>query len=354
MIYKPVEQLYVVVMQMQKESILLTGGAGYIGSHAALALLDADWPVVILDSLVTGVRSLVPGNAKFIQGDAGNHALVLRIIEDYNIKSIMHFAGSLVVPEAVLNPLKYYHNNTTNTCELLKAAVAGGVKHFVFSSTAAVYGITGVDPVTEISPTVPINPYGMSKLMSEYMIRDVASAFPINYGILRYFNVAGADPFGRSGQSTKGASSLIKIAAEVAAGKRQSLCIFGDDYNTFDGTGVRDYIHVSDLAEAHVKSLSCLMQNPDQSHTLNCGYGQGYSVRQVIDCLEQVSDAKLNYTIAARRPGDPDFVIASNDAIKEKLGWQPKHNSLKKIIRSALDWEINLENIKMGSIPAAG
>jgi UDP-glucose 4-epimerase len=261
---------------MTKPPVLVTGGAGYIGSHAVLALKDAGWPVVVIDSLVTGFRFAIPEGVAFYEGDIADHDLVARIIAEQGIGAIMHFAGSIIVPESVENPLKYYHNNTVKTRSLIESAVLGGVKHFIFSSTAATYGIPKVSPVTEDSAKEPINPYGMSKLMSEIMLADTARAHPLNFCVLRYFNVAGADPQARSGQSTAGATHLIKVAVEAALGKRESVGVFGTDYDTPDGTGVRDYIHVSDLAEAHVLALAALIEQPERSLTMNCGYGRGF------------------------------------------------------------------------------
>jgi UDP-glucose 4-epimerase len=254
----------------------------------------------------------------------------------------MHFAGSIIVPESVENPLKYYRNNTANSRSLIEAAVNGGVKHFIFSSTAATYGIPDASPVREDMPTLPINPYGMSKLMTEHMLRDVAAAHDFNFCALRYFNVAGADPQGRSGQSTAGATHLIKVAVEAALGKRDSVAVFGTDYATADGTGVRDYIHVSDLAAAHVIALEALVANPAQSHTLNCGYGHGYSVLQVLDAVDRVTNQKLVRKIEGRRAGDPDELISDNRQIKARLGWLPKYDDLDTIVSHALQWERKL------------
>ena len=276
-----------------KSKILVTGGAGYIGSHAVLALKDSGHIPVVIDNLLTGFRWAVPGDVGFFEGNIADSQLVARILADEQIDAIMHFAGSVVVPESVENPLKYYRNNTANTRSLIESAVTANVRHFIFSSTAATYGIPPQSPVREDMPTVPINPYGTSKLMTEYMLRDVAAAHDFNYCALRYFNVAGADPDGRSGQSTVGATHLIKIAVEAALGKRDSVNVFGTDYATEDGTGVRDYIHVSDLAAAHVIALQALMADPQTSHTLNCGYGHGYSVMQVLDAVDRVTNKKL-------------------------------------------------------------
>ncbi len=323
-------------------SVLVTGGAGYIGSHAVLALRDAGYAPVVIDNLVTGFRWAVPSDVAFHEGDIADSELVSRIITDNHIQAIMHFAGSVVVPESVENPLKYYENNTVKSRALIDSAITGGVKHMIFSSTAATYGIPEVSPVREDMPTAPINPYGTSKLMTEMMLRDVAAAHDFNYCALRYFNVAGADPQGRSGQSTVGATHLIKIAVEAALGKRPSVSVFGTDYATEDGTGVRDYIHVSDLAAAHVIALEALIADPTTSHTLNCGYGHGYSVMQVLDAVDRVTNNKLVRNLERRRAGDPDALISDNRAIVSRFGWQPKHDDLDKIVRDALAWERQL------------
>lgn len=325
-----------------KPAILVTGGAGYIGSHAALALLDAGWPVVVLDNLVTGFRWAVPNGAAFVEGDVGDTALVGSVIAERDIRAIMHFAGSVVVPESVENPLKYYDNNTARSRSLIETAIAGGVPHFLFSSTAATYGIPETIPVTENMPTVPINPYGRSKLMTEYMLADAAAAHSINYCALRYFNVAGADPDGRSGQSTAGATHLIKVAVEAALGKREGVSVFGTDYDTRDGTGVRDYIHVTDLAAAHVHALEKLIAAPEESHVLNCGYGRGFSVLEVLDSVDRVAGITLDRAMEPRRAGDPDALIADNSAILATLPWQPRHADLDRIVADALAWERTL------------
>jgi UDP-glucose 4-epimerase len=323
-------------------NILVTGGAGYIGSHAVLALIDAGHNPVVIDNLVTGFRWAVPSEIRFHEGDIADSNLVKRIISESRIEAIMHFAGSVVVPESVENPLKYYLNNTANSRSLIESAVSGGVKHMIFSSTAATYGIPDESPVREDMPTVPINPYGTSKLMTEMMLRDVAAAHDFNYCALRYFNVAGADPAGRTGQSTVGATHLIKIAVEAALGKRRSVSVFGTDYATDDGTGVRDYIHVSDLAAAHVIALEALVTDPNTSHTLNCGYGHGYSVMQVLDAVDRVTNNKLVRNMEGRRAGDPDALISDNSAIMSRFGWQPKYDNLDKIVADALAWERQL------------
>src|SRR5690606_8217395 len=269
--------------------VLVTGGAGYIGSHAVLALLDRGWPVAVIDNLSTGFRFAVPDGVPFYEGDIEDAGLLARIFAEQGTRAVMHFAGSIVVPESVENPLKYYHNNTAKSRALIAAVVEAGVPHFIFSSTAATYGLPEQCPVNEDSPTRPINPYGWSKLMTERMLADSAAAHPLNYCALRYFNVAGADPQGRSGQSTAGATHLIKVAVEAALGKRDHVSVYGTDYDTPDGTGVRDYIHVSDLAAAHVLALEALIGEPRRSLTMNCGYGRGFSVFEVLDAVDRVT-----------------------------------------------------------------
>ena len=326
-------------MAAEKFPVLVTGGAGYIGSHAVLALRDAGWPVVVIDNLVTGFRWAVPDDVLFVEADIGDAQAASSTIKTYNIGAIIHFAGSVVVPESVENPLKYYHNNTANSRTLLECAVASGVKHFIFSSTAATYGIPEIVPVREDMPTRPINPYGMSKLMTEAMLADVAAAHPINYCALRYFNVAGADPQGRTGQSTAGATHLIKVAVEVAIGKRGHVGVFGTDFATPDGTGVRDYIHVSDLAAAHVHALDKLVADPVASHIMNCGYGRGFSVNEVLDSVDRVTNQTIERRIEGRRAGDPDALIADNSRILATLPWRPARDDLDTIVADALAWE---------------
>lgn len=323
----------------QKFAVLVTGGAGYIGSHAVLALQDAGWPVVVVDNLVTGFRSAVPYGAPLYEGDVGDSETIRTILRAHNIGAIMHFAGSVVVPESVENPLKYYDNNTGRSRVLIEAAVEEGVNHFVFSSTAAVYGEPGTARVNEDSPTKPINPYGMSKLMTEAMLRDVTAAHDINHCILRYFNVAGADPQGRAGQSTAGATHLIKVGVEAALGKRSYVSIFGDDFDTRDGTGVRDYIHVSDLVAAHVLALEALIEKPDASMTLNCGYGRGYSVCEVLDAVDRVSGGEIKRRQEPRRVGDPGELISESAKLLATLPWQPRHQDIDEIVGHALAWE---------------
>jgi len=325
-----------------KMTVLVTGGAGYIGSHAVLALLDSGWRVVVIDNLSTGFDWAVPEAATLVRGDIGDQPLVESVLRDHGVGAIMHFAGSIIVPESVENPLKYYGNNTANSRALIESAVRCGVRHFIFSSTAATYGVPDVVPIGEQSPQVPINPYGWSKLMTERMLADVAAAHPINYCALRYFNVAGADPKGRSGQSTAGATHLIKVAVEAVVGKRDHVSVFGTDYDTPDGTGVRDYIHVSDLAAAHVDALEALIADPARSHLLNCGYGRGFSVMEVLDCVDRTTNVKVERRIAPRRAGDPPTLVADNQAILATLPWRPRHDDLDTIVADALAWERKL------------
>jgi UDP-glucose 4-epimerase len=331
---------------MSKVPVLVTGGAGYIGSHAVLALSDAGYPVAVIDNLTTGFRFAVPEGVAFYEGDIEDGDLLSRIFAEQGIRAIMHFAGSIIVPESVENPLKYYHNNTAKSRALIAAAVAAGVPHFIFSSTAATYGIPEVSPVTEDSPKRPINPYGMSKLMTETMLADVSAAHPLNYCVLRYFNVAGADPEARTGQSTAGATHLIKVAVEAALGKRASVGVFGTDFATPDGTGVRDYIHVSDLAAAHVLALEALIADPGKSLTMNCGYGRGFSVLEVLDAVDRVTNRKIVREMQGRRAGDPDSLISDNRRIRATLPWVPRYDDLDTIVSHALAWERKLSEIR--------
>jgi len=331
---------------MTKVPVLVTGGAGYIGSHAVLALKDGGWPVAVIDNLTTGFRFALPDDVPFYQGDIADAALLARIFAEQGTRAVMHFAGSIIVPESVENPLKYYHNNTAKSRSLIEAAVSAGVPHFIFSSTAATYGIPEVSPVTEDSPQRPINPYGMSKLMTEIMLGDTARAHAINFCALRYFNVAGADPQARTGQSTAGATHLIKVAVEAALGKRESVAVFGTDYATPDGTGVRDYIHVSDLAAAHVLALEALIADPAQSLTMNCGYGRGFSVLEVLDAVDRVTNLTIDRRFEARRAGDPDALISDNRRIKATLPWVPRHADLDTIVAHALAWERRLTELR--------
>src|SRR4051812_34141107 len=312
-------------------SVLVTGGAGYIGSHMALRLGDAGEETVVLDNLTTGFDWAVDHRATLVHGDAGDIDFVEALIAERQVTEIIHFAGSIVVPESVTDPLKYYRNNTAVSRNLLEAAVRGGVRRFVFSSTAAVYGMTGLAPVEETTPLMPMSPYGKSKLMTEWMLADVAAAHPIKYGVLRYFNVAGADPGKRSGQSTPLATHLIKVASQTALGQRPKMDIFGTDYPTPDGTCVRDYIHVTDLIEAH-KLLLDHLRGGGESTTMNCAYGQGFSVRQVIDTVKDVSGVDFHVDEGPRRAGDPASITATGEKVRSLLGWVPKHDDLREMV----------------------
>ena len=328
-------------------AILVTGGAGYIGSHMALELIDAGEKVVVLDNLTTGFRWAVPDKATLVIGDFGDDDLVTETLARYDIEEIIHFAAKIVVPESVSDPLGYYLNNTAKARSLLESAVDGGVKHFIFSSTAAVYGEPEQNPVTEDERLKPISPYGRSKLMTEWMLEDTAKATPLSYVALRYFNVAGADPKGRSGQSTPNATHLIKVAVQAALGRRNGMEVFGTDYATPDGSCLRDYIHVTDLARAHLDALRHLRGGGD-SLVCNVGYQRGYSVLEVIDVVKKVSGVDFPVTISGRRPGDPAAIVASNERIRTKLGWVPQHDNLEEIVRQALDWERRLHNMNIG------
>ncbi|MBX3560472.1 MAG: UDP-glucose 4-epimerase GalE [Sphingomonas sp.] len=323
-------------------TVLVTGGAGYIGSHAVLALRDAGRPVAVIDNLTTGFAWVLPGDVPLIEGDIADQALVERVIAEQGVSAIMHFAGSIVVPDSVADPLGYYLNNTVKSRALIESAVRGGVGHFIFSSTAATYGVPETVPVREDMPTQPINPYGWSKLMTERMLADAAFAHPINYCALRYFNVAGADPRGRAGQSTAGATHLIKVAVEAATGKRSHVDVYGTDYDTPDGTGVRDYIHVGDLAAAHVAALDALIADPATSHLLNCGYGRGFSVLDVLDSVDRVTNLRIERRMQPRRAGDPPALIADNGRILATLPWRPARDDLDTIVADALAWERRL------------
>lgn len=322
-------------------SILVTGGAGYIGSHMTLELRDAGHDVVVLDNLSTGFRWAVPEDVPLIVGDFGDDELVGDILSRYDIDAIIHFAAKIVVPESVADPLGYYLNNTAKARALLASAVAKGVKHFIFSSTAAVYGDPDDNPVTEDESLKPVSPYGRSKLMVEQMLEDTAKAHDLAYVVLRYFNVAGADPQGRSGQSTPNATHLIKVAVQAALGLREKLQVFGTDYPTPDGTCVRDYIQVTDLARAHLDALRHLRAG-GKSLTCNCGYARGFSVLEVIETVKRVSGVDFPVEFAGRRPGDPAAIVAGNDRIKSVLGWTPRYDDLEVIVRQALEWERGL------------
>ncbi len=322
--------------------VLVTGGAGYIGSHMALALTDRGEDTVVLDNLSTGVRANVAAKARFIEGNIGDSDLVAKTLRDHRIDAIAHFAGSIVVPDSVADPLGYYLNNTVHSRTLIAEAVKAGVAHVIFSSTAAVYGIPATNPVGEDAPLAPISPYGSSKLMTEWMLRDTAAAHGLSYVALRYFNVAGADPKGRSGQSTPRATHLIKVACELATGKRSSMQIFGRDYPTPDGTCIRDYIHVTDLIAAHVAALDWMRAGKGRTAVMNCGYGRGSSVLEVIAAVEKASGQRLAVTDAPRRAGDPPALVAKAERVRRDLGWTPKHEALDEIVASALAWEKSL------------
>lgn len=322
-------------------AVLVTGGAGYIGGHMVLALLDRGERVVVLDDLSTGFAWAVPEAATLVVGDMGDTDLVGRTIREHGIDAIAHFAARIVVPESVADPLGYYLNNTAKSRNLIETAVACGVRQIIFSSTAAVYGEVGTEPVSEDTPLNPVSPYGRSKLMSEWMLQDTAAAHDLTYVALRYFNVAGADPAGRTGQSTPAATHLIKVAAQAALGQRPRLDVFGTDYPTPDGSCLRDYIHVSDLADAHLVALDHL-RGGGGSLTLNCGYGRGYSVLDVVAVMKRVSEVDFPVVISPRRPGDPAAIVAKADRIREVLGWTPKHDDLEGIVRAALAWERKL------------
>jgi UDP-glucose 4-epimerase len=324
-------------------TVLVIGGAGYIGGHMVLALLDAGEQAVVLDDLSTGFRSAVQPPAKLIVGDFGDAALVETILREHKIDAIAHFAAKIVVPESVTDPLLYYLNNTAKARNLLECAVRHGIKHFIFSSTAAVYGEPEINPVSETVPLAPINPYGRSKLMTEWMLQDVGKAHGLNYVILRYFNVAGADPKGRLGQSTPQATHLIKVAGQAALGLCPGLEVFGADYPTRDGTCIRDYVQVTDLAAAHLMALDYLRKG-GESLICNCGYGKGFSVLEVVDVVKQVSRVDFNVRISGRRAGDPASLIAGAERIKSALGWTPKYNDLATIVGQALEWERRLHN----------
>jgi UDP-glucose 4-epimerase len=329
-------------------TVLVTGGAGYIGSHMVHALADAGEKVVVLDNLSTGFRWALPFDVPVFVGATGDEALVSAIIAAHDVSAIIHFAASIVVPDSVADPLGYYRNNTINSQALIAAAVRGGVKHFVFSSTAAVYGTPKTLPVSEDDPLNPESPYGMSKLMTEIMLRHTSTAHSLRHVVLRYFNVAGADPALRTGQSTPAATHLIKVAAECATGKRDGMKVFGTDYPTPDGTCLRDYIHVSDLVAAHSSALAYL-RGGGASGTFNCGYGRGFSVLEVIGTVKKVSGVDFAVSTTGRRPGDPAGIVANNARILSALNWKPEHDDLEEIVRHALAWEKKLVRRNAGS-----
>ena len=329
-------------------TILVTGGAGYIGSHMVLELLAAGEKVVVLDNLSTGVRAAVPDDAQLVVGDVGDQDAVAALIGKHAIDAIVHFAGSIVVPDSVADPLGYYHNNTVKSRALMAAAVATDVKHFIFSSTAAVYGMPSTNPVSEMNELRPISPYGTSKLMTELMLADASRAHDFRYAALRYFNVAGADPMGRSGQSTPRATHLIKVACQTALGEHAELKVYGTDYPTPDGTCVRDYIHVSDLARAHMAALRNLRAG-GASEVFNCGYGRGYSVLDVIKAVKAVSGVDFKVHLVPRRAGDPAALGASAARIRATLGWQPQLEELNTIVEHAFAWEERLVKLAKAS-----
>jgi UDP-glucose 4-epimerase len=324
-------------------TVLITGGAGYIGSHMAHEFVDAGERVVVLDNLSTGFRWALPAEAKLVVGDIGDEELVTLLLAQYAVKSIVHFAAKIVVPESVAHPLDYYHNNTAKARSLIHCAVRAGVDHFIFSSTAAVYGDPQSNPVSEDDPLSPVSPYGRSKLMVEWMLADVVRSHPLRAVILRYFNVAGADPAGRTGQSTPNATHLIKVAVQAALGRRAGLEVFGTDYPTSDGSCVRDYIHVTDLARAHRDSLAYLRAGGDNL-VCNCGYERGYSVLEVIEVVKRVSGVDFPVKLSGRRPGDPASIVASNARIRSELKWEPRYDDLGTIVSQALEWERKLHN----------
>jgi UDP-glucose 4-epimerase len=322
-------------------TILVTGGAGYIGSHIVQGLVDRQQSVVVLDNLSTGFRQAVPSEVSLVIGEVGDEGLLLRLMDEHRIEAVMHFAASSVVPDSVANPIGYYNNNTAGSLVLIKAAIQAGIRYFVFSSTAAVYGNPDTQLVGEAETARPMSPYGTSKLMTEMMLRDVASASDLKYIVLRYFNVAGADPKLRTGQSARAATHLIKAAVQAAIGVRSGMEIFGTDYPTPDGTCIRDYIHVCDLVTAHIEALDYL-RGGGNSATLNCGYGHGYSVREVIDTVKRVSGSNFAVAARPRRVGDPASIVADTRAIRRVLSWTPVYDNLEAIVQHALAWERKL------------
>jgi UDP-glucose 4-epimerase len=323
-------------------TVLVTGGAGYIGSHMVYALRDAGERVVVVDNLTTGFPGAVAKGVPLVIAETGDQPKLTAVIAEHEIDTIIHFAASIVVPDSVRDPLGYYRNNTVNSRALIETAVKSGVRHFIFSSTAAVYGNPERVPVREDDPTVPMSPYGWSKLMTEIMLRDAGAAHGLRYAILRYFNVAGADPCRRTGQSTQGATHLIKVAVETALGLRPQIEVFGTDYPTPDGTCIRDYIHVSDLVGAHSDALAYLRTGGD-SATLNCGYGRGFSVLEVIDTIKRVAQLDFPVELSGRRAGDPAQIVACADRARTILRWQPQFDDLATLVRHALAWERKLQ-----------
>ncbi|RST29469.1 UDP-glucose 4-epimerase GalE [Sphingomonas ginkgonis] len=330
-------------MPSTKPLVLVTGGAGYIGSHAVLALRDSGYPVIVLDDLSNGTREAIPADVELVVGDVGDRSVTDPLLRDKGVGAIMHFAGSIVVPESVTDPIKYYSNNSAASLSLIRSAIEAGVPHLVFSSTAAVYGAAERVPIVESDPLLPINPYGASKLMTERMLADIAPATPgFSYAALRYFNVAGADPQGRSGQRGKGATHLLKVACEAAVGKRDKVQVFGTDYPTPDGTCIRDYIHVADLADAHVAVLEALLADPATSRIHNCGYGKGFSVLEMLDALDRVNGTPVPREMGPRRAGDPPQLVADSSGLQSQTSWRPKRNDVEQIIADALRWEKKL------------
>ena len=333
-------------------TILVTGGAGYIGSHMVHALVDAGEPVVVLDNLSTGFAWALPKGVPLVVGETGDQNLVAALIAEHDVDAIVHFAASIVVPDSVADPLGYYRNNTVNSRALIETAIRSDVRHFIFSSTAAVYGNPLRIPIDEDDVTIPMSPYGSSKLMTEIMLRDAAAAHGLGYLILRYFNVAGADPRMRTGQSTKGATHLIKVAVETALGLRPQIEVFGTDYETADGTCIRDYIHVADLVRAHSDALRHL-RGGGASVTLNCGYGRGFSVLEVLDTVKRASGADFKVVTSGRRPGDPAAIVADSRRIRALLGWTPQFDDLETIVAHALKWEHRRQSMKAGTTPTS-
>ena len=323
---------------MLENAVLITGGAGYIGSHIVLAFQESGVRVIVVDDLSVGRRDSVPTDILFFQGDAGDEEFIRNIIRNYNVTAVVHLAGSIVLSESISNPLKYYQNNTGVSRNLIQTCVDNGVKRFVFSSTAAVYGIPQNLPILESAATVPISPYGTSKLITEWMLRDAAAAHDFKYLTLRYFNVSGADPLGRAGQMNPNVTDLITVACQTAVGRRRNMEVFGKDHDTPDGTCIRDFIHISDLASAHVAALDYLVGN-GESLVLNCGYGHGYSVHEVLAAIERQSESRLNIHLTQRRQCDVSVVVSDPTAIGQNLGWHPKYNDLDFIVRTALEWE---------------